>query len=485
MAKTVSPLEIYPYLPDDCETLFKTSRMAVATQLAGRKMKMKDMREIYENLPPEFAEKYEKLAELLKPAVAEIEIGTGDKKKIIGGDDVMFRHLLSFYNKPPIAADVWDTMAEEELLSRLERIVSFKKFYVGEFLYLDMVAVRSTSGTPETFGRCVKTITEKCNLPLVLCTKNPEIMRAGLTAAAGKNPLMYACDTENRKEMTKLAIEFDVPVVVCGDGSLETLKSLAATLRQDGIDKIVLDPGMPAWGPDFKKTFQNFIKIRKAAVDGDGELAYPIIALPIAARAEKKETDRSKEKLPAEIVADYHETMAASALTVRYADLMVIHGLEAHELLPLVHITDTIYTDPRSPSSVEPKLYAIGNPDSTSPVLFTTNFALTYHTVESDLTSAGFNGYLFAVNTGGLGVEAAVAGGQLTAEVIKREFEEAAFDLKEETTHKTLILPGLAARLQNDIEKAMGVATLVGPMDSGRLPKWLEENWPPNKEKKE
>ena len=60
----------------------------------------------------------------------------------------------------------------------------------------------------------------------------------------------------------------------------------------------------------------------------------------------------------------------------------------------------------------------VGNPDAESPVLFTTNFALTYYTVESDLESAGISGYLLAVNTGGLGVEAAVAGGQLTADVI-------------------------------------------------------------------
>ena len=504
MAKTVSPLAIYPYLPDDFETLSKmagteskmagtvsetasrtvcetVSKMTVATRLAGRKLKVQDIRGIYEQLPPEFMQKYEKLEDLLKPAIAEIEIGMGDKKVTIGGDDVMFRHTLSFYNKPPIAVDVWDTMTDAELLSRLEKITAFRKFYVGDFLYLDMVAVRSVSGRPETFGKCVDLVIKNCDLPLILCTKKPEIMRSGLKKAAGRNPLMYACDTANREEMTKLAIEFDVPVVVSGGGDLDTLKTLAVTLQKDGVDKIVLDPGMPVWGADFKSAFQNFIKIRKAGMDGGKDLAFPMIALPIAARADGSGADKSKEKLPPEIVADYHETMAASALTIRYADLMIIHSLEAHALLPLVHVTDMIYTDPRTPSTVEPKLYRIGNPDSASPVLFTTNFALTYYTVESDLVSAGFNGFLFAVNTGGLGVEAAVAGGQLTAEVIKKGFEEAAFDLKAETNHRTLILPGLAARLQNDVEKIMEISTMVGPMDSGRLAKWLEENWPPKK----
>ena len=474
MAKQISPLDVYPYLPDNCETLFENSKMAIATQLAGRKLKVKEIREIYEQLPPEFMQKYEKLAELLKPTIREIEIGTGIRKVIIGGDDVMFRHTLSFYNKPPIAVDVWDTMSDSELIERIEKIQSFRKFYVGAFLNLDMIAVRSTSKNPAIFKNCVEKIIAHSDLPLILCTKDPKIMLAGLEASEGQNPLMYACDAANRAEMTKLALDFDVPIVISANGNSDELKSLAATLQNDGVSKIVLDPGMASWGSDFKNTFQRFIKIRKAGIDGDSDLAFPMIALPIAVRKSAAEENITENP----ITSDYRETLAAASLTVRYADLMIIHGLEGHELLPIVHAADMIYIDPRTPSAVESKLYEIGTPDAASPVLFTTNFALTYYTVESDLESANFNGYVFAVNTGGLGVEAAVAGGQLTADVIKQNFENAAFDF-EKRTHKTIIIPGLAARLQSDIEKAMEISSLVGPMDSGRLAKWLEENWPP------
>ena len=478
MARKISPLDIYPYLPDNCEELFQTSKMVTATQLAGRKLKLKDIKEIYSTLPPEFMQKYVALEDLLKSAIREIEIGVGEKAVTIGGDDVMFRHTLSFYNKPPIAVDVWDTMNDAELEERIGRIQSFQKFYVGAFLRLDMIAVRSVSGNPETFKKCVQKITAQSDLPLILCTKNPEIMRAGLEAAAGLNPLMYACDVQNYKEMTKLALEYDVPIVISANGNLDALKSLSATLQNDGVSKIVLDPGTAGFGSEFKNTFQRFIKIRKAGLDGDPDLAFPMLALPIAARKSDKSAAAAKTALPADIAADYSETLTAASLTVRYADIMIIHGLEGHELLPLVHAADMIYIDPRTPSSVESKLYELGTPNVSSPVLFTTNFALTYYTVESDLMSAAFDGYVLAVNTGGLGVEAAVAGGQLTADVVRQNFENAAFDF-ENLDHNTIIIPGLAARLQSDIEKAMGVSTLVGPMDSGRLAKWLEENWPP------
>jgi acetyl-CoA decarbonylase/synthase complex subunit gamma len=475
MAKIKSPLEIYPYLPKNID-VFQRSKMAVAAQLAGRQIKAKEIKNAYH---ADEIQNYNKLEELLKPTIAEIEIGVGDKMVTIGGDDVIFRHALSFYNKTPIAVDVWDTMDEKELSERLLTIHSFQKFYVGAFLHLDMIAIRSVSGDPKTFKKCVQTVVKNTDLPIVLCTKNPVLMREGLKASAGKNPLMYACDFSNCDEMTKLALEFDVPMVVSCPNDLEMLKILCVAVQKAGLTKLVLDPGTGVWGTSLRQTFQNFIKLRKAGIDGDKDLAFPIIALPIASHgavSENEDENKNEKGLPPEVAAGYKETIIAAALTIRYADMMIIHGTDAYELLPLVHVTDMIYTDPRTPSSVEPKMYEIGTPDKTSPVLFTTNFALTYYTVESDLLSAGFNGYLLAVNTGGLGVEAAVAGGQLTADVISKDFEKAGFDIKEKTSHHTLILPGLAARLQNDIEKLMGVSTLIGPMDSGRLAKWLEDN---------
>jgi len=83
------------------------------------------------------------------------------------------------------------------------------------------------------------------------------------------------------------------------------------------------------------------------------------------------------------------------------------------------------------------------------------------------------------VDTDGIGVEAAVAGGQLTAAKINDTFQKANFGFKEKTSHNTLILPGLAARLQGDVEDVTGLRVMIGPPDSGRIPGWMEKNWPP------
>ncbi|WNY25122.1 acetyl-CoA decarbonylase/synthase complex subunit gamma [Methanolapillus millepedarum] len=495
MRKAKSPLDVYMYLPPDSEKLFGKSKMAMASDLVSRKVRLPEIKEAFlSQNTPESERDFKTLEALLRPTISEIQIGAGERTVTIGGDDVMFRHTLSFYNKTPIAVDVWDTMTDAALLERVEKIQSFRKFYVGRFLHPDMIAVRSVSNDPETFGNCVRTILKKCDLPLILCTKNPTVMRAGLLAAAGQHPLIYACDVRNRTEMAELALEFDAPLVVCSNGNLDELKSLSAALQEDGVTKLVLNPGAGCGDDEIGQTFLNFIRIRKAALDGDQDLAYPLIALPIASWERMKSKCNSAihagqnvvsktDSVPIEDTfaeAAYFETMTAASLVVRYADILIIHGLLPYEMLPLLHVTEMIYTDPRTPASVEPKMYKIGNPTAESPVLFTTNFALTFYTVESDLSSSNVDCYLLSANTGGLGVEAAVAGGQLTAGVIKAGFDHAEFDW-DATACKTLILPGLAARLQNDIEKEMDISTLVGPMDSGRLSKWLEENWPPKK----
>ena len=75
----------------------------------------------------------------------------------------------------------------------------------------------------------------------------------------------------------------------------------------------------------------------------------------------------------------------ASMLIVRYADVLVMHGNDGWSLLPTTVLRQNIYTDPRKPVAVAPGLKVFGTPDENSPVMFTTNFALTYYTVAATL----------------------------------------------------------------------------------------------------
>jgi len=466
--KVNSPLEVYKFLPQtNCGDCGEATCMAFASHMIDRSLKLEDCPPL---LGDKFKKKYLKLAELLAPEIREVIIGTGEHTVSVGGDDILYRHQLTFFNQPALAVDVWDTMSEDELTERIKFINEYKKFYVGRFLKLDMVAIRSTSGDPDKFKQAVTSVAGNTELPLILCSLDPKVLKAGLEVVADRKPLLYAATKDNWQDVADMVMEYDVPLVLFSPDDLDTLKSLAATFLEMGRDDLILDPGTNPQGKSLRESFENFLMIRRAGIkEGQHEIAFPLLAVPMTAYLANDDP----------VSASYWETVLASVFSVRYGDIMIVHSIEPYALLPELHIRDTIYTDPRTPVKVDPKVYEVGSPGKDSPVFVTTNFALTYYTVESDLASSGIDCYLLATDTDGLGVEAAVAGGQMTGQKVSDEFKRLGFDFSEMTAHNTVILPGLAARLQGDMEDASGLKVKIGPPDSGRIPGWMEKNWPP------
>jgi acetyl-CoA decarbonylase/synthase complex subunit gamma len=466
--KVNSPLEVYKFLPQtNCGDCGEPTCMAFASHMIDRSLKLEDCPPLLED---KFRKKYLKLAELLAPEIREVIVGTGEHAVSVGGDDILYRHQLTFFNQPALAVDVWDTMSEDELTERIKFINEYKKFYVGRFLRLDMVAIRCTSGDPEKFKQALTIAAGNTELPLILCSLDPKVLKAGLEVVADRKPLLYAATKDNWQDVADLVVEYDVPLVLFSPSDLDTLKSLAATFLEMGREDLVLDPGTNPQGKSLRESFENFLMIRRAGIkEGQRDIAFPMLAVPMTAYLANDDP----------VSASYWETVLASVFSVRYGDIMIVHSIEPYALLPELHIRDTIYTDPRTPVKVEPKVYEVGSPDKDSPVIVTTNFALTYYTVESDLASNGIDCYLLATDTDGLGVEAAVAGGQMTGQKVSDEFKRVGFDFSEMTGHNTVILPGLAARLQGDMEDASGLKVKIGPPDSGRIPGWMEKNWPP------
>ncbi|RJS72330.1 MAG: acetyl-CoA decarbonylase/synthase complex subunit gamma [Candidatus Syntrophoarchaeum sp. WYZ-LMO15] len=464
--KLSSPLEVYDYLPKtNCGECGEATCMAFAAKLIERQEKLEACKPILED---KFRKKYEELSALLAPEIREIVIGTGERAKKIGGEDVMHRHQLTFFNETALIYDVWDTMDEADLVARVKAIAGWQKFYVGEFLKLHGIAVRSTSGDPSKFAACVKKVLENTDLPLVLCSFDPKVLEAGLEVAADKNPLVYAANKDNWKEVAELVRKYEVPVALYAPADLDLLKSMAVTFSEMGINDLVLDPGTYPVGKELEETLQRFLKIRRAGiVEGQKEIAYPLMSVPLTTWMVYDDP----------IEATYWETVLATVFTIRYADLMILHSIEPYALMIQRTLVDNIYVDPRRPVQVEPGVREIGNPTEDSPVFVTTNFALTYYTVESDLSSNNIDCYIVVVNTEGIGVEAALAGGQLTSAKIKETIEDA--KLEEKVKHKTLIIPGLTARISGELEDLTGWKVLVGPVDSGRIPGFLDEKWPP------
>jgi acetyl-CoA decarbonylase/synthase complex subunit gamma len=466
-AKELSPIEVYKLLPGtNCKECGETNCMAFAARLVNRESTLKQCPPL---LDPKHKAAFDKLWALLKPPVRAVEVGAGEHKVTIGGEYVVYRHDFTYFNPTSIAIDVSDEMPEEEFVARIKWAKDFLYEYIGMKLRLDMVAVRSTSNDPSRFEAAVKKASESSELPLVLCALNPTVMEGGLAAAADRRPLIYAATKDNWKEMADLAQMYGCPLAVSVPFDLKMLRTLVRTLREYGIEDLVLDPGtMNADG--VADTMDNFTMLRRSAIDREDELlGYPLLGASIAAWAEKAED-------PA--INEWNEAMLASALVARYADILIMHSVSGWSLLPLVILRQNLYTDPRKPVSVEAGVRKFGTPTEMSPLMLTTNFALTYYTVASDIEAAKLDCFLMVVDTEGISVESAIAGRKMTAETVADAVKN--FKVEELVKHRSLILPGRAARISGEVEELTGWKVHVGPLDSSGIPKFLESSWKPD-----
>lgn len=462
--KAISPIKVYKLLPKtNCKECGTENCMAFAVELVNMETRL-------EKCPPLLGEKYRtnylELKEMLSPPVREVEFGNSNRKIILGGEFVMHRHELTYINPTKIALDVDDEMVEAELVKRIKFVEDFSYTYIGTELKLDALAIRSVSNDPLKFKKTVKFVADNTDLPLVLCSLNPQVMEAGLSALGRSRPLIYAATKENWREMTELSLRHKSPLVILSPNDLSGLMSLAKTLVDYGVSDLVLDPGTFV-GDGFSSTSNAFTILRwKACNEGDKLSGFPLIGTPITAWLKNSGGDQSKA---------WYEAITAAILIDRYADMLIMHSLEGWALLPNIILRFNIYTDPRKPVSVKPGLRTIGNPSETSPVMLTTNFALTYYIVSGDIEAEKVDCYLLVADTEGISLESAVAGRKLTAkgvaEVLKKSGVEGM------VKHRRLIIPGKAARLSGEIEDTTGWEVIVGPMDSSEVSKFVQERW--------
>jgi acetyl-CoA decarbonylase/synthase complex subunit gamma len=464
--REISPIDVYKLLPKtNCQECHESNCMAFATRLVNGEFVLADC-------PPLFTIEYQNarndLGLLLAPPVRAVTFGTGAQQCTIGGKYVLQRHEFTYHNPTTVAIDVDDLMTEEELRARVLKAEHFSYNYIGRNLTLNAIAVRSVSGDPAAFGKAVRITAGATNLPLILCTLDPAVMEAGLAETKDRRPLIYAATEKNWKPFSDLALAFHAPLVVHTDGDLALLRSLVKTLNACGLADLVLDPGTLA-EDGLSDTLHALTAIRTAACREFDELfGHPLLGVPLAVW--------TSEEISAEVLK-WRETITASMFMSRYADLLIMHSLDGWVLLPQLIWRFNLYTDPRKPVSVDAGIRTFGHPDKNSPVLITTNYALTFFTVESDLKTAGLDCYLIVVDTGGLSVESAVAGRYFSAESIVSALKE--MQVENLVNHKTLIIPGLAARLSGESEEATGWKILVGPKDSSGLPQFLRDRWPP------
>ena len=122
--------------------------------------------------------------------------------------------------------------------------------------------------------------------------------------------------------------------------------------------------------------------------------------------------------------------------------------------------------------SVDPGLYALGEPNSSSPVLVTANYKLSFDRLRQALPNR--RAWILVLDTKGINVWCAAGKGTFgTGELVERI---RASSLEQVVNHRDLILPQLAAPgvAAHEVKKASGFRVIYGPIRSGDLAAFLD-----------
>lgn len=438
-------IQIFKLLPKtNCKECGVPTCLAFAMNLASGKASLDDC-------PYVSDEAREQLAEASAPPILPVQIGKGVRKRTIGSETVLYRHEKTFYNPTAIAARVSSDIKDKELKAKLATWNAFQYERVGFNLRPELVAV-ADAGDAKAFAKVAKTIAETSEFNLILMSENMDAMKAAVEATSFKNPLIYAATEKTVDDFGALAKETGLPLAVKAD-SVEALIPLTDKLVGMGIKNLVLDSG----SRDVKQAFEDQVVIRRAALKGGNRsLGFPTITFPCE-MATNLDT----------------ETMLAAQFIAKYGAITVLSDFGTESLFPLLLERLNIFTDPQRPMTVTEGIYEIGNPDENSPVLITTNFALTYFIVSGEIEGSKVPAWLLIKDTEGLSVLTAWAAGKFAGDDVGMFVKKCG--IADKIKNKELIIPGYAASIVGEIEEELPDWTItVGPREAPHLPAFLK-----------
>lgn len=396
--------------------------------------------------------------EALTPPMVLVTIGRNGHSLEIGQEEVMYRHEKSFFRQTGVAVLVSDMETDEEIDRKLGLVKNsvFERAQVT--IKPDLWAIRYDSGDRTRFEQVVTKIHEASPLSAVIISEDLDSLFLARDLYADRNPLIYPITEHNIDSAIPRIKERPTPVGVKAEG-VEKLIPLTETLKRNGINQLVLDPS----SRNLLDTIQDQTIIRRATLKkGFRPLGYPTIAFP---------GNWTNDAVT--------ETLCAGAAVAKYASVIVTSHAEKDYLFPLLIQRMDIYSDPRKLRTVEPKVYEICNPDEESPVLVTTNFALTFFNVFSEAESSRVPVYLAILNTQGFGVQTAMGAGKFDSTIIADYLRKNGLDDKLKT--KRLILPWIAGRVKHGLKDDLpDWEVYVGPRAINRLAPFLVEsvgNW--------
>lgn len=393
------------------------------------------------------------LEDALAPAMKLVTIGVGENALQVGNEEVVYRHEKTYFHQPGIALLISDKESDSEVDAKINKIRELQFNWIGLTVKADLLALQFESGDKAKFEALVKKVSQSTDAGLVIISEDMDALFSARDICADKKPLLYPITKDNVEQAIPRIKEKPTPVGVRA-GSIEELVPVTVRLKEEKIDELVIDPG--------SKNLMDGIKdqtlIRRAAVKQNFRpLGYPTIAFPCF-------TTGGGQK----------EILTASVFIAKYAGIIVLSDIDKQSLLPLLVQRLNIYTDPRMPMSVEEKYYEVNDPDENAPVLVTSNWALTYFIVSSEVEGSKVPCYLCVKDTEGLGVLTGWAAGKFTGDSVGPFIKKCG--VGDKVKNKKLVIPGKTARIKGELEEALpDWEIIVGPREASEIAGFLPE----------
>lgn len=438
-------IEIFKLLPkSNCGKCGVPTCLAFAMQLAASKADLSACPTVSE-------ETKAKLSEASAPPIRPLTIGVAGRSVKIGGETVMFRHEKRFENPPGLAILISDTLSDQEIDNRLDKLNTLQYERVGLSLRPEIAALKNDSGEINKFVSLAERVKQKSDCSMILMSINPDVLSAALKICADRKPLLYAATKDNLEKLTLLAENNKCPIAVKGS-NLDEVALLTDQVVKTGVKDIVIDSGSRT----LRQVFEDQVFIRKGALNKIRSLGYPTIIFPC------------------EMTQDLmKESVIASTFIAKYAGIIVLSDFQGYSLFPLLVERMNIYTDPQKPLATKEGIYEIGGPDENSPVLLTSNFSLTYFIVSGEIENSKVPAYLLVKDTEGLSVMTAWAAGKFVSDAIAPFVKKSG--IAEKVKNHTLIIPGYAAQESGGLEEELpGWKIEVGPREAAHIPAYLK-----------
>jgi len=427
----MSGLQIQKLLPGtNCKECGSSTCMAFAMKLAAKKAMLSEC-------PYASDEAKQVLGAASEPPVKGVKIGN-EVISPLGEETVMYRHEKTFVNKPVIAVNL-DEGAD---IALAEKIKNYRPVRVGEELFIGAIAVTQQGGSFADY--CAK-VYAKTKLPLLLRAKDIASLDKASSAVTGSKSVLCGITADMAEEAVKIA-KRDNQVLAVTAADVDGILKLTAKIKESGFNDLIIEFQTHS----LAETFQTNSIARKSALKKSVKaLGYATLRF----------IDTGN---PAD------DIVAAVTEIDKFGGIITLPSFDPAQLMPLLTLRQNIYTDPQKPIQVEPKLYAIGEPDRKSPIFVTTNFSLTYFLVSGEIENSGISAWLVIPECEGFSVLTAWAAGKFSGSSIAKFIKE--INIEKQTDTKQIVIPGYVAQISGELEENMpGFKVLVGPCEAGDI----------------